>query len=140
MTDEVRNRFKNVNKHRESIHIYYTIYKLQKKWRKRMREKRNPKFERNYFCWVDAAKWSVRVKNRRNNEEDEYKNILKITSVAPNVKRMEGWKPKKWTEPKVASMIATEVAKFFAILSAYFMHIATDKPPIPYQITVDPTR
>jgi hypothetical protein len=43
----------------------------------------------------------------------------RMTRPAPNVNRKEGWKPKNWMEPRVARMIATDVAKFLAMLSAY---------------------
>ena len=55
-----------------------------------------------------------------------------MTSEAPTVNNRLGENPNKWMDPTVANIIATEVAKFLAMLSAYLMHTATDRPPIPY--------
>lgn len=41
-----------------------------------------------------------------------------------------------YIDPIVAKIMATDVAKFLATLSAYLMQTATDKPPTEYHKTV----
>lgn len=65
--------------------------------------------------------------------------MLIITKIAPKIKKKFGVKSNMYIDPKVAIIIATDVAKFFAILSAYLMQIATDKPPIEYHTIVNQT-
>lgn len=52
------------------------------------------------------------------------------------MKLRDGTKENKYIEASVLMMIATLVAKFLSRLSAYLIHTATVRPPIPYQQTV----
>lgn len=51
-----------------------------------------------------------------------------MTSEAPSKKVNDGMKSKRKMDPIVERMMATEVAKFLAMLSAYLMQTATERP------------
>lgn len=84
--------------------------------------------ERTTTTYTKQSLFAIRRNSSTSDCDDEYMKMLKMTSAAPRVNSADGWKLKNTIEPTVARMIATDVAKFFAMLSAYLIQTATDSP------------